>query len=276
MSKAVRISQGRFGRVALLDMNQNLVTHAHRHCHVLLKAGGSDAAFEVRGRLNPLTDTSAVLVNTWEPHAYVHPAGAPPTLILALYIEPAWLAEIDVGFRCSGQPGFFAAPCVAVPPELARHVERLAYSLAHDAGMEQGSLLGLMCGIVSRFSRWRMLRVPAHPSPRVADFRVRRTLDWLEQNPAEQLDGRRLAGVAGLSRAQFYARFREETSLTPSLYRNIVRMEHAIRILSAGRRPMGEVSAELGFAAQSHFTRFFRQHLGITPTEYRSKLDLVA
>ncbi len=94
MSTAVNILQGRFGRVALLDMDKPLVTHAHHHCHVLIKASGADTYFTVRDRLQPLTDASAVLVNAWEPHAYSHHReGGPRTVILALYIECAWLAR---------------------------------------------------------------------------------------------------------------------------------------------------------------------------------------
>ena len=37
MSEALRIRSGSFGRVALLDMDRNLVRHAHPHCHVLLR-----------------------------------------------------------------------------------------------------------------------------------------------------------------------------------------------------------------------------------------------
>ena len=276
MSRAIRIVQGRFGRVALLDMDQHLVTHAHRHCHALFKVGGSDAAFEVRGQLCPLTSQGAVLVNSWEPHAYVHSAGAPSTLILALYIEPEWMADIDRGFRGSGDPGFFSAPWIAVPTEVRLLVERLSQALAAGAALEQDALGRLMCEIGARFSRWQSMRRPAGATPRVVDFRVRRSLEWLEGNSAAPIDGGTLAGVAGLSRAQFYARFREETQLTPTLFRNVVRMERAIDLLAAGPQSLGSVSDDLGFPAQSHFTRFFRQHLGIPPPDYRRKLALVA
>ena len=276
MSRAIRIVQGRFGRVALLDMDQHLVTHAHRHCHALFKAGGSDAAFEVQGRLCPLTAHGAVLVNSWEPHAYVHEPGAPATLILALYLEPEWLAEIDGGLRGSGDPDFFQAPWVAVPSEVRAIVERLSQSLLHAESLEQDALARLMCEVASRFSRWNGVRRRTGHAPRVVDFRVRRSLEWLQGNASAAVDGGLLAGVAGLSRAQFYSRFRAETNLTPMLFRNVVRMERAIGLLAEGEGSLGDVSVGLGFPAQSHFTRFFRQHLGITPTEYRRKLALVA
>ena len=47
MSTALRIVHGSFGRVALLDMDESLVRHAHPHCHVLLKVEGADTQFLV-------------------------------------------------------------------------------------------------------------------------------------------------------------------------------------------------------------------------------------
>ena len=72
MSNALRVVHGVFGRVALLDMDRQLVRHAHPHCHVLLKVEGADTQFAIRDAIAPLTDENAVLINAWEPHAYAH------------------------------------------------------------------------------------------------------------------------------------------------------------------------------------------------------------
>ena len=106
MSTALRIAHGAFGRVALLDMDRPLVRHAHPHCHVLIKADGADTQFSVGDRLVPLSDMQAVLINTWEPHAYVHDRSRPRTIILALYIEPNWLKTFRPNWAASGAPGF--------------------------------------------------------------------------------------------------------------------------------------------------------------------------
>ena len=37
---------------------------------------------------------------------------------------------------------------------------------------------------------------------------------------------------------------------------------------------VGELAFALGFEDPSYFTRFFKKHTGITPTEYYSKIDL--
>src|ERR1700691_6815167 len=107
MSTALRIAHGTFGRVALLDMDWSLVRHAHPHCHVLLKVEGADTQFVVGDKVYPLTNQTAVLVNGWQPHSYVHDPERPRTVILALYIEPESLMAVRPGWAASGAPGFF-------------------------------------------------------------------------------------------------------------------------------------------------------------------------
>ena len=128
MSTALRIAHGAFGRVALLDMDGSLVRHAHPHCHVLLKVEGADTQFIVGDKVYPLTDTTAVLVNGWQPHSYVHYPERPRTVILALYIEPEWLTAFRPGWAASGAPGFFSHPSGEVSP----HIRDLAMNLAAD------------------------------------------------------------------------------------------------------------------------------------------------
>ena len=139
MTQALGIAQGRFGRVALLDMDTSLVGHAHHHCHILLKVAGSDSSFVVGDTILPMRDDTAVLVNAWERHHYQHSAQAPRTVFLALYIEPSWIAEIDRSFAPFGQAGFFAQNCMAIGPEIRRLGQDLAHCLA--AGSEDAKQL---------------------------------------------------------------------------------------------------------------------------------------
>ena len=52
-------------------------------------------------------------------------------------------------------------------------------------------------------------------------------------------------------------------------YGLVVKIEHAFNALTSGQFRIGQVSDNLGFKVQSHFTRFFREHTGITPNRYR-------
>ena len=85
-----------------------------------------------------------------------------------------------------------------------------------------------------------------------------------------------VARAAGLSRPHFFALFKENTSLTPNLFYSALRMEAAYESLAWTELSITNISAELGFSAQSHFTRFFRNNLGIPPSEYRRVLNMGA
>lgn len=280
MSSAVKLLQGRFGRVALLDMSAPLVAHAHPHCHVLIKAGGADTGFLVRGEEAPLTDTTAVLVNAWEPHLYRHDiAPGQSTLILALYIEPSWLADIQRSLQVSAHPRFFPRCCVEINPAIKRIADEFILELwwSDDiAAMRVEQLLfNLMIAVIDGHSGWRdtsgLMR--SRP-PGTVDPRIRRAISYMRQNIALDFDMRTLADEAGMSRAHFFSRFQAETQTTPLVYANVLRIEEAIRHLSGTDESVTDVSVALGFSAPSHFSRFFRQHLGITPSDYRRAVNL--
>lgn len=62
--------------------------------------------------------------------------------------------------------------------------------------------------------------------------------------------------------------------MSPALYLNALRMEAAFGRLSADGEPINTLSDSLGFSEPNHFTRFFRQNLGIPPSEYRRTVEV--
>ena len=281
MSRAIKIFQGRFGRVALLDMDKPLVPHAHHHCHALIKVSGPDTYFTVRGELQPLTEETVVLVNAWEPHAYsCHRPEIGNTILLALYIEPSWLAEIQRQLSVSAHPHFFPRPCVAISPAARKATDELAGEMlvadSIPAARLESQLFDLMISVIDRNSEWRNFGELLRASRRQGtDPRIRRAMALMRENVGGALDMDQLAAECGLSRAHFFALFRRCTNLTPSVYANVLRMEAAIRNLTGSQESLAAISLDIGFSAQPHFTRFFREHLGITPSEYRKVVDLI-
>lgn len=280
MSTAIRIFQGKFGRVALLDMDAPLVTYAHSQCHVLLKASGADTFFSVRDKLYPLTDETAVLVNSWEPHSYAHQKpNAPRTLILALYIEPIWLCEIETRLTSSGHPGFFQHPCARISKPIRRLSNELAMQMMYGGHLGEQelevALSNLMMSVIDAFSEWRSFGMLVNSRiPVIHDHRIRRAVAFMHADVGVDLDVDRLAQEACLSRAHFFKLFQQCTTLTPHVYANVLRMESAIEGLTLTDRPLCALSESLGFSAQSHFTRFFQQHLDIVPSQYRRVVDV--
>jgi len=280
MSSAIRVLQGQFGRIALLNMDHPLVNHAHSQCHVLIKVGGSDTFFRVGNKYCPLNADTAVLINAWEPHAYTHHNhNAPHTVILAFYIEPLWLSEIDKSFISSQSPNFFPQPCVHLPPQIRALSESLATTMLYGGQISddalQTQLSNLMVLVIDAFSEWRSTTyLSAYDFPLIHDSRIRRAISYMRANAGSKVDTAALASEACLSRAHFFKLFREQTNLTPTLYNNILRVEAAIHGITDTRESMSTLSANLGFNAQSHFTRFFQQHTGVLPSQYRQVVDV--
>lgn len=280
MSAAVRVLHGKFGRVCLLDMDRPLVTHGHSQCHVLIKVSGEDTFFTVRDKSYPLTDDTVVLINSWEPHAYTHHApDAPSTIILALYIEPLWLGEIERALIASGQPGFFPQPCVKISKPIRKLSNDLAMQMLYGGELSSQQLdvqlSNLMIAVVDAFSEWRNINdLRRAELTHIPDPRIRRAIGYMRANVCAELDIDKIASASCLSRAHFFKLFQQDTSLTPNLFANVLRLEKAIEGLTQSRVPLITLSENLGFSAQSHFTRFFQQHVGAMPSQYRKVFDI--
>ncbi|MEW6767048.1 MAG: AraC family transcriptional regulator [Pseudomonadota bacterium] len=280
MSTALRIAHGAFGRVALLDMDCSLVRHAHPHCHVLLKVEGEDTQFTVGERLCRLTDGTAVLVDGWQSHAYVHDPNRQRTLILALYIEPTWLMEFRPGWAASGAPGFFDRPQGDITPR----IRELTMSLAADMmtrpdsiASHEALLSDLMLTVIERFTPWhsfpRSIRSMSVSSP---DWRIRRAAEAMQAVKGRTLNIDSFAKAAGLSRSHFFRLFESSIGVPPKVFMNVVRMEQAVSAVLNDDFSVGEISDQLGFPEPAHFTRFFRNHAGVGPREFRNVSRLAA
>ncbi len=279
MSSAQRVFHGDFGRAALLDMNKPLVMHAHSECHMLIKVSGEDTFFNVRDHQVPLTDRTAVLINAWEPHYYDYQPGAGPTLILALYIEPQWLATAQQSLLLSARPDFFRQPCIDLSPRNRRLADRLIAEMCSFGLVPKDKimflLLDLLIALIEDFSEWRhLMKLGAAVGYEGADARVRRAIEYMLRHLDDKDLIENAARACGLSRAHFFALFKHQTGMTPNIFLNTARMSKALNWLADKRGgTLGELSEELGFSEQGHFTRFFQRHIGAPPSQYQRVLD---
>ena len=82
----------------------------------------------------------------------------------------------------------------------------------------------------------------------------------------------RMAKELGLHPVYFARAFRRTFRCTPAEYRMRCRLGKAIALLRNQKLALSEVCLEAGFFDQSHFTRAFRGHFGISPHAYRKHL----
>jgi AraC family transcriptional regulator len=267
MGGIVCVFQGGLGRVTLFETDVSVVRHVHPQVHVLIKLGGADSDYEVGERVCRLTDDQMVLVNSWTPHANWRMADDPGTTMIALYVEPGWLrAAID---RPVAIGGHFAMPVAPVTPRIRACAQDIADAIAAATELDEDTLddpvREILADILDRFEG------VAQPRPRLrsSDYRIRRAMSLMAAQTGPRGMIKHLPRSVGLSRSRFYEQFKDTAGISPGVYADGVTLDHAIRQLVATSNPIGEISADLGFAAQGHFTRYFKSKVCFTPSEYR-------
>jgi AraC family transcriptional regulator len=78
-----------------------------------------------------------------------------------------------------------------------------------------------------------------------------------------------LAQQTDFSPYHFARLFRRTTGESPHQFVLRQRVETAQRLLKETNMPLVSIALESGFANQSHLTRIFKRHLGLTPRTYR-------
>ena len=103
--------------------------------------------------------------------------------------------------------------------------------------------------------------------PNISHPGVRRALQHLHARYAERVTLGELAEVARLSPFYFARLFRAQTGTTPGGYLRHLRIEHA-KLLLRGGVPISRVAFSTGFYDQSHFTRRFKEDVGVPPGRF--------
>jgi AraC family transcriptional regulator len=99
---------------------------------------------------------------------------------------------------------------------------------------------------------------------------LRRVIEYIHDNLAEDLRLSELAEVAGLSQYRFSHNFKDTTGLAPHQYVIRERVERAKRMLRETDMTVLAVAYAVGCSNQSRFTLLFRRATGVTPSSYRA------
>jgi AraC family transcriptional regulator len=78
-----------------------------------------------------------------------------------------------------------------------------------------------------------------------------------------------LADEVGISKYHFSRRFKKRTGQSPYQFVIYERVRAARQQLRETTQPLAQIALSTGFSSQSHFTRTFKQHMGVTPGQYR-------
>jgi AraC family transcriptional regulator len=271
MSRPIRVFDGSFGRLQLIEAAAGEVPQITVAPQIVVKQEGADLDFEIDGQTQRLTRDNLLFFNPGVTGQAVLAASSNAQL-LVFQASSDWLCRsFPAVFEAGGRP--FATASEPITRRIRQLADTLVIEVLNDQFLSherlEFNLQELMLSIVETYLARRQAGArPWRGSP-FADNRIRKALALLRAHPNKEVNMNELASQVGLSRSRFYDLFQLSTGRSPRSYLDMLCIESAISKLSSGSGKIAEVSAELGFSAQSNFTRFFQQQVGIPPSEYR-------
>lgn len=228
--------------------------HAHARFVLVLKGAISEGIAE-RGAMHGPSTLRFEAAN--QPHSYtVSTQGA---TCLVVDMDAAWIARAqehapvlagDVSFRC----GF-----------LLHLAHRLYGEFRQRDEVSRLAIESLALGVMAQASR--RVRDARREAPRW----LQAALAFVTMHFTGPLSLEIVAEHAGVHPVHLSRTFQNVYGISFASHIRELRIDFA-RDLLAGTTPLGDIAASAGFCDQSHFSRSFKRHLGITPAAYRASL----
>ena len=180
---------------------------------------------------------------------------------LTIISENISFYRVDFTLKIDGEIALFSDHPIKITDNTpAECVEAIA-SLEKDFGIDGDSVVRMQ-NLCTVFSCLRKRSV----SPNTK--RLMPAVRYLQENVTVGVGCSALAELSFLSTSRFYELFRAEFGMTPLEYRDHMLVKRAAAMLSAGDISVREVALAVGFENVSYFSRFFKKHTGVAPSEY--------
>jgi len=103
---------------------------------------------------------------------------------------------------------------------------------------------------------------------------VQRLLNLIAASPDRLWTVGEMAEICRQSLSQFRRVFRAETGLYPKTYVDNYKMRRAAELLLSSHKSIRQIASDLAYEDPYHFSRRFKQIMGMAPERYREKMSL--
>lgn len=95
--------------------------------------------------------------------------------------------------------------------------------------------------------------------------------NYMKQHISEAFSLSELAHNAMESRTSYVEKFKMLFKMTPFEYLRKLRVNHAIKLLTATTKSIAEIAQSCGFSDSAHMIKIFKEDTGLTPAKYRKE-----
>ena len=265
-AEAYALHEGAFGTAIVLELQADLVAHAHSETQIAFWLGGSRACARVGSETVYYSEDVALGANAFESHDMTLLDNSGSCLFLAFMISSDWLAQRECA---RGRKFRLPSPHIPIDANLRQSCWRVL-----DLILSGGDARASVDDEVERLLEVAIESASALPSDKKGglgistDHRLRAAIAHMRDNVSAKATIDEIATKVGLSRAHFFALFRDQLNTTPQVFWSAVKVEEAMRRVAQGGA-LTEVALDLGFSAPGNFSRFFKEHTGVSPSIFR-------
>jgi len=220
-------------------------------------AGGSYAE-HVRGRVEECPPRSMMFKPAAERHA--DEFGRSGARCLLMEIVPGRLDSTEPFSELMVKPGLVRSA------RLAALGQRVQGELAEWDTASPLALEGLILEVLADAAR------AVRDETGVKEPRwLRQARELIHDHVHEPLTLSAVARAAAIHPSHLARTFRKHYGCPIGEYVRALRIERAARALAESSATLSEISLRFGFFDQSHFSRVFKQHMGMTPARFRAR-----
>lgn len=236
--------------------HRRLPWHEHTDASICFVVSGSYAE-QTRGAARECPPQSMVFKPAAERHA--DQFGRDGGTCLLMEIGPSRLEAIESVSDVITRPSFVRTAKLAT---LGRQVYR---EFTRGDAFSPLAIEGLILEVLAEGSRAALA-----PSATQPPMWLRRAHDLIHDTFSEPLTLSSIARAVGVHPSHLARTFRKQYRGSIGEYVRRLRIERACRELAGTNAALSDIGLRSGFFDQSHFSRVFKQHTGLTPAEYRT------
>lgn len=243
------------------------VSHEHDHHQMILATSGL-TEFSIEKQGERITRERGCLIPMNHHHEYL---GDGRNRTLVLDISPACLSMLpcaDEVAKLFDRPGFFT-----VPPQLQQLATSLQHQVERCPALQQDIAVLLLRSLFHSLygdTRSPLPSMTLNSPKRHMRINMRRLDAFIDAHLGETIDVETMARLCSLSPSHFHACFRRLLGMTPLSYVQERRMDHARALVHQSIQPLGSIAEQTGFRSQGSFTRAYRRHFGVPPSQHRA------
>jgi len=103
--------------------------------------------------------------------------------------------------------------------------------------------------------------------------RINTVFAYIFENFSEEITLKKISDIANMSPTAFCRYFKAHTNKTFSSFIIETRIHHSCKLIMNENKSFSEIAFESGFSNLSYFTKLFKKTIGMTPREYRKKIE---